>query len=480
MSREAEAEAAARADWAALEGRLRGELLLGTARDALGVGKQLAADRVLPRPRAWIRCSGEDDVRHALDFLFGHSLPFAVRSGGHCFGDLSSHPLAVLDLEPMAALELQGEELLAQPGAQAAHYAPWLAARGRWLPSGGCPFVGLGGLALVGGFGLLGRAAGLMSDQLRALRMVDAEGRVLEVSADAHEDLHWALRGGGAGSFGVVTALRLRTHAAAAATAVHGRWPLAQAAAVLTAWLPFATQVPDALTLEAQLTAPDDDEEPAFVELFGIALAEPTAAAAMLAPLRRALGGPGDALALHPLDAGQLPLRACGLLDVQGLPAWMPSRPYKEHGFQTTHSDFFDALPDEAALQACVQALVEGRVYAQHREVEFVPWGGAYARGPDSAFAHRGAQLLVRHTAVVGRRATDALHAGARAWAAASRATLAAHASGRSYQGYADRSLTDPLRAYHGALLPRLQAVKARHDPQDRFRHAQSVPLPGR
>jgi len=44
---------------------------------------------------------------------------------------------------------------------------------------------------------------------------------------------------------------------------------------------------------------------------------------------------------------------------------------------------------------------------------------------------------------------------------------------------YPDAALEDWQTAYYGARnYPRLQAVKAKYDPDDRIRHPQSVELP--
>ena len=87
-----------------------------------------------------------------------------------------------------------------------------LARRGLTVPGGSCPSVGIAGLALGGGHGLAGRRWGLTTDNIRAVTMVTADGRVRQVTEDSDEDLFWACQGGGGGNFGIVTSLTLQTH----------------------------------------------------------------------------------------------------------------------------------------------------------------------------------------------------------------------------------------------------------------------------
>ena len=84
---------------------------------------------------------------------------------------------------------------------------------GKVLPSGSCYSVGSGGHVSVGGYGLLSRLFGLTCDLVVGFEIVTVNSdRQVELRY-AHEaasdqndrDLYWALRGAGAGNFGVIT-----------------------------------------------------------------------------------------------------------------------------------------------------------------------------------------------------------------------------------------------------------------------------------
>lgn len=67
------------------------------------------------------------------------------------------------------------------------------------------------GYLLGGGFGLLGRYAGLACDSLTRLQLVLANGSIVEAAPGGpYEDLFWASCGGGGGTFGVATEFTLQ------------------------------------------------------------------------------------------------------------------------------------------------------------------------------------------------------------------------------------------------------------------------------
>ncbi|MBV8225715.1 MAG: BBE domain-containing protein, partial [Verrucomicrobia bacterium] len=84
--------------------------------------------------------------------------------------------------------------------------------RGRYVQGGGCATVGVSGLVLGGGFGSYSKNYGTAAASLLEAEVVTADGSARIANACTNPDLFWALKGGGGGTFGVVTRLTLRTH----------------------------------------------------------------------------------------------------------------------------------------------------------------------------------------------------------------------------------------------------------------------------
>lgn len=87
------------------------------------------------------------------------------------------------------------------------YYGIWKKSDVHGFPAGVCPTVGVGGHLSGGGYGTMLRKYGLSVDHVIDARIVDVRGRVLDRSLMG-EDLFWAIRGGGGGSFGVILSYR--------------------------------------------------------------------------------------------------------------------------------------------------------------------------------------------------------------------------------------------------------------------------------
>ncbi|BCR99293.1 FAD-dependent oxidoreductase [Aspergillus luchuensis] len=87
------------------------------------------------------------------------------------------------------------------------------AARGLIVVAGECSTVGVAGGYLQGGgvSTVLSPLYGLAVDHVLELEVVTAQGDIISADKNQHEDLFWALRGGGGGTYGIVTKVTMRT-----------------------------------------------------------------------------------------------------------------------------------------------------------------------------------------------------------------------------------------------------------------------------
>ncbi|XVE58573.1 hypothetical protein DITRI_Ditri04bG0180200 [Diplodiscus trichospermus] len=144
-----------------------------------------------------------------------HGLEIRTRSGGHDFEGLSyisEVPFVVIDLVNFRSVDVDVENRVAwvQSGATLGELYYRIAEKSRTLafPAGTCHTVGIGGYFSGGGFGLLFRKYGLAADNIIDAQLIDVNGRILDRKSMG-EDLFWAIRGGGGGSFGIVLAWKL-------------------------------------------------------------------------------------------------------------------------------------------------------------------------------------------------------------------------------------------------------------------------------
>ncbi|HYM41330.1 MAG TPA: FAD-binding protein [Steroidobacteraceae bacterium] len=183
-----------------------------------------------PAPSACaVRARNAQDVAHAVNFARTHNLRVVVKGGAHSYLGTSSAPDSLLiwtrslnDIRLHDAFVGEGcaAHAAAEPAVSLGAGCVWIDAytavttrAGRYVQGGGCTTVGVAGLVQSGGFGSFSKGFGNAAAGLIEAEVVTADGRVRIVNACRDADLFWALKGGGGGTFGVVTRLTLRTHA---------------------------------------------------------------------------------------------------------------------------------------------------------------------------------------------------------------------------------------------------------------------------
>ena len=421
------------------------------------------------RPDAVVHVRDSADVAAAVRWANRFDVRLVARSGGHSYaGYCTTGDGVVIDLSGLRGIRVNRGRATVGPAAQLIDVQRALTRRGVTVPSGSCPSVGIGGLALGGGHGLAGRRFGLTSDDLVAARVVTADGRVRHVDANTNEDLYWACRGVGGGNFGVVTSLTLRTHRATRVAYFLVSWPWSQAGEAIAAWQRFAPHAPPALTSILSLGTTAGGGTPR-VSALGQYFGDVAALRRLVRPLTRVAGA---SLSTGSSSYFTMVLRWAGCLD-GGLPECHRSTRSSFYA----KSDYFDepvGLGGRAKMIDWVErrqrtpALGSGALLLD-------AYGGALNRpaAGATAFVHRDMLFSLQYLAYFGGVAAGR---ASRRWINGAWRALRPHASGEAYQNYIDPDLEHWQRAYYGDNLARLRDIKRRVDPDFRFRFPQAIP----
>jgi FAD/FMN-containing dehydrogenase len=205
-------------------------------RNPFFLGDQPAGTQVAGWLDAWtpehsvyaVRARNSADVAAAVNFARENNLRLVVKGGGHSYQGTSNAPDSLLVWtramnqvalhDAFVGKDCEGKQAPTQAVTVEAG-AMWIDAynevttkAGRYVQGGGCTSVGVAGLVQSGGFGSCSKGFGTAASGLLEAEIVTADGVVRTVNACTDPELFWALKGGGGGSWGVVTRLTLRTH----------------------------------------------------------------------------------------------------------------------------------------------------------------------------------------------------------------------------------------------------------------------------
>jgi hypothetical protein len=409
-------------------------------------------------PQLRALCKTANGVGVMIDWCCSNNLPFAIRCGGHSYEGFSQSSSVVIDMRLLNSITVDKGTKTATVGAGASlgQLYKGIAPQGFAFPGGSCPTVGVSGHVLGGGYGYLARPYGLACDNVLSIDLVDAQGRQIHADAQQNAELFWTCRGGGGGSFGVVTAYRLHLIELTSVFTFNVKLPqlsVKRAAAIMKEWQAWAPHAPQ--SIDSNLVIAKDPGG-------GIVLRCAGQSVGSSQELQREL----KFLSSAP------PVRRAYLDSITyfagGRKGWdYPSYPMKGK------SDYATSPLTDAGLST----LMNGVSSSAGIYVICDSYGGAIANtAPDAtAFSHRNGTLFCLQYASDWTDAGDTQQhlTEMRSCYAAMRP----YVSGAAYVNYCDLDLTDWQNAYWGQNLTRLKQIKSAFDPDNVFRHAQSVPL---
>ena len=265
----------------------------------------LAVDQ---RPAAVAFPADEAGVAAVVRYARDNGYRVAPQRTGHNASPLGSlEDVIVLRTDRLTGIEVDAASRRARVGAAAKweDVVPQASDVGLAALHGSTGDVSVAGYTLGGGLGWYARKHGLASNKVTAIELVTADGELVRATQDSEPELFWALRGG-AGNFGVVTALEFELIEQPLDYAGALFFPWERSDEVLHAWHEWLPTTPDEVTSVGRILqfpplpqVPEPLRGNAFALVEAVYLGSEADGRELLEPLR-ALGPAMDTFALVP------------------------------------------------------------------------------------------------------------------------------------------------------------------------------------
>jgi UDP-N-acetylenolpyruvoylglucosamine reductase len=415
-------------------------------------------------PLAVVRCTNADDVAVVIRAARDDGLDLSVRGGAHSAPGFGTNDGGlVADLSPMqdVVVDPASSTVRAGGGCTWKVFNEGTHAHGLATTGGIIGSTGIAGLTLGGGIGYLARKYGLSCDNLLSAEVVTADGKVVTASATSHEDLFWALRGGG-GNFGVVTTFVYRLHPVAEVYGGPIAYPVDEAEKVLRFYREYIAESPEELGgFVGFHLAPPLPFLPEEWHFKNVCLAVPCWAGPidqgeqMIKPFLDVVEPVGAMV-------GAMPYPALNTAFDELLPAGL------QHYWKAS---FARDLTDEAIA---VHAEYGAKVPSIQSAVHLYPINGAVQRvgADDTAFAYRDVNFS---PVIAGMWDNPADNDANIAWVRAYYEALLPHSTEGGYINFMDGDDQDRIRTNYRGHYDRLAAIKKTYDPTNIFHLNQNI-----
>ncbi|TWU71201.1 hypothetical protein ED733_002436 [Metarhizium rileyi] len=170
-----------------------------------------------------IAVTGADDVVAGIRFAKTKNVRLVIKNTGHdLLGKSTARGGLGLWMHNLKTSKLMldyksshymGPAIKLGAGIRAYEAYETVHAAGYSVVGGDCPTIGItGGYTQGGGHSPLNGAYGMAADQVLEWELVTADGSHLTATPTSHNDLYWALSGGGPGTFAVVLSMTVKIH----------------------------------------------------------------------------------------------------------------------------------------------------------------------------------------------------------------------------------------------------------------------------
>ncbi len=205
-----------RAKLIALQDKLVGRIVLPSYPD-YAADRQLSNPLFQSDPQLIVYCKTEADVQATVLAARDMGLNIRTRSGGHSTAGFSAGPGIIIDTSGLQGCHVDTSDPAAPvakvgPGCAFGMLNDTLDLYNLHVPGGGCPDVCPAGYMQGGGYGFTSRIFGMNCDNVLAVRMVTADGKVVVADAQTNWKLYWAVRGGTGNNFGILTEITYNLH----------------------------------------------------------------------------------------------------------------------------------------------------------------------------------------------------------------------------------------------------------------------------
>ncbi|MBR0724151.1 FAD-binding oxidoreductase [Bradyrhizobium manausense] len=441
-----------------LSASFQGQLLM-PADEGYDVARKVHNGLVDKRPALIARCHGVADVVDAVALATKLGLEVAVRGGGHnVAGRATIDGGVVIDLSLMKGVRVDpvAKTVWAQGGVTWGEVNRETQLYGLAVTGGVVSTTGIAGLTLGGGLGWLMGKYGLALDNLRAVELVTAEGKVLRASKQEEPDLFWGLRGGG-GNFGIATSLEYDLHTVGpiitGGPIIH---PIERSRDVLEFFRASARSLTDEHTLFATLTHAPDGSGAEVAALVTCHCGQPADAERAVRPLKQ-FGAPIMDL-VGPMPYCQLN----SMLDAN----------YPRGALNYWKSNFLKELSD-AAIATMTDCFARCPTPMGQLLLEHIHGAATRVGAGDTAFPHRqkGYNFLVLAQWMQPSDTNRCV-----AWARETYESMRPFFAPGRYVNYLDDDeARDSVVAAYGQNYRRLQQIKTKYDPNNFFRMNQNI-----